>query len=559
MDKETIKVYNSKADYFFKKYSENKVGIAKYFHIAFDRPQSILDIGSGCGRDLNELMRFGHNIKGIEPSSELHKLSQSHYPGLQGKIFVDQLPELNSLSNDEKFDGIICSAILMHIPQIQLFDSVGSIKNHLNTGGRLLISIPNAYPNIDHDTNRDLHGRLFNGLSEGQLSLLLERNGFRLIERWEDKSSAVGQEFIWITLLMSYELADKSKPLDSIEAILNKDRKVTTYKLALFRALAEIASKNLNAVRWNEEGDVLLPVELVIDKWIEYYWPIFECEEFIPQLQKESLDSLKLVSFRKALTNLIDFFRHSGGYEAFHIDKMKLKFDTSLLGDIGQLKNNIKRTIINGPVKHAGGYNTANKLLGYNSKSESIVVPMLIWKELTLLGNWIIDATILRWSELTSKFSRGRIKPGKIIDYLLIEEKSRQINDARNIYSGVSDLRCTWTNVAIKKFDVDHIIPFSLWKNNDLWNLVPTKNIVNRSKSDKLVTNSHLIKSKDLLIFYWKESAQKDRNRFLNESKILTGKLLDKNNWEMELFLRLKEAVEYTAFQRGVERWEPDY
>jgi hypothetical protein len=293
----------------------------------------------------------------------------------------------------------------------------------------------------------------------------------------------------------------------------------------------------------------------VIDKWIEYYWPIFESEDFIPQIQKESIDYSRPVSFRKPLTKLAQRFKMSGGYEAFYIDKMKLKLDKSILEEVGSLKGKIKRTLINGPVKHAGGYNI-NQIFGYDPVTGSVIIPENIWKELTLLGNWIIDATILRWSELTSKFSKGTIRPSQIIDFLIPEERSRQVHDARNIYSEMDDLFCTWSSHAITNFDVDHIIPFSLWKNNDLWNLVPAKTTVNREKSDKLVSEIQLVKSKDLLIHYWTELAGKEENRFFSEARILSGIILDRKNWENALFSRLKEAVEYTAFQRGVDRWE---
>lgn len=42
-----------------------------------------------------------------------------------------------------------------------------------------------------------------------------------------------------------------------------------------------------------------------------------------------------------------------------------------------------------------------------------------MWRELSLVGHWIHDATILHWSALPSEIAKGDIKPGAVIDLLL--------------------------------------------------------------------------------------------------------------------------------------------
>jgi SAM-dependent methyltransferase len=554
MDSETLQVYNKKSTHLFSKYSDSSEGISKYFQKAFLPKSNILDIGSGSGRDLYILNQSGYNAVGVEPSIEMVKLALLKYPELKDKLHFDQLPELDSVTN--KFDGILCSAVLMHIPQIQLFDAIVSIKNRIKENGNILLSIPHHYPGIDKMTLRDNSGRLYNGITANQLILLFERLGFKLIEKWEDRHIVQENELTWISILLRFESGNIIKPLDSIEAILNKDLKVATYKLALFRALAELATTNGKAGQWNPDGFVLLPIDLIIEKWIEYYWPIFEFDGFIPQIQKESENYPRQISFRQSLMKLIQQYKFSGGFNGFHIDEMRLKLQKVSLNDYGDVKSKIKSTIINGPVRHAGGYSSKNKLFNYDHNG-NIIIPDLIWKELILLGSWIIDSTILRWAELTSKFSNGQCKPSTMIDLLITEEKSRQIDDVRKIYKQQQDIHCVWTSQKIMDFDVDHIIPFSLWKNNDLWNLVPTKSSVNRDKSDKLVSANHLIKTKDNIVFYWEVLFKNEETRFINEAKILTGQNLSKNNWENSLFSGLKEAIECTAIQRRIERWEP--
>jgi SAM-dependent methyltransferase len=554
MDGQTIEVYNQQSDFYLEKYQKASTGISKYFSVAFPKGSKILDIGCGSGKDVFQLLKKGYDAIGIDPCEELVKQSVIIYPEIKEKVFVDYLPGLEKTTGN--FDGILCSAVFMHIPQVEIFDAIYSIKNHLKENGSVLISIPLYYPGVDTAQLRDTAGRLFNGVTPNQLILLFERLGFRLIEKWQDRIEGNSKTIEWHTLCLKLEADGKARPLDSIESVLNKDQKVATYKLALFRALSEIATKNQKAVVWMPDGNVGLPIDLVADKWIEYYWSIFESEDFIPQIQNESLDYNRPVAFRESLTNLIEQYKQSGGLEGFIVDRSRLRLQVKSLEDYAKVNRIIKKTLIDGPIKHSGGYNTPKKIFYYDRRGY-IIIPGLIWKELTLLGPWIADSAILRWAELTAKFSKGKYRPSQIIDFLLVEESERSVNEARRIYNQFIGLKCVWTSQLIKHFDVDHIIPFSLWKNNDLWNLVPSTPVVNRNKSDKLVTSRHLMFIKDNILYYWKALHQKESTRFIYEAKILTGNNLNKNNWENTLFAGLKEAIECTAIQRGIERWEP--
>ena len=44
--------------------------------------------------------------------------------------------------------------------------------------------------------------------------------------------------------------------MDQIEGILNRGRKVATYQVALFKALAKIATLESPTARWHANGDV---------------------------------------------------------------------------------------------------------------------------------------------------------------------------------------------------------------------------------------------------------------------------------------------------------------
>ena len=54
-----------------------------------------------------------------------------------------------------------------------------------------------------------------------------------------------------------------------------------------------------------------------------------------------------------------------------------------------------------------------------------------------------------------------------------------------------------------QKFEVDHGIAFSLWRNNDLWNLFPATREANHAKSDRLPTSDLLHRRRDGIIGSW--------------------------------------------------------
>ena len=87
---------------------------------------------------------------------------------------------------------------------------------------------------------------------------------------------------------------------------------------------------------------------------------------------------------------------------------------------------------------------------------------------------------------------------------LLHSIPEREGGAARAFYRGLSDKACVWTEQPLgQRFDVDHAIPFSLWGNNDLWNLLPAAPGVNNEKRDCLPTHEILRRQRDRMIGYW--------------------------------------------------------
>lgn len=204
MDRVTLDFYNAKAKEMADCYVQGGSGVAELFPIAFPRGTRVLDLGFGSGRDLNALCQAGYEACGVDASAEMVAQARHRFPSLDGRLTLDHLPRLAAVA-DQAFDGILCSAVLMHLPEELLFDSVLNIRRILKLGGRLLISTPLAGPKVDISTRRDENGRLFNGVTPEQFQFLFEKVGFRQINRWDSADHLNRSDRRWATQLFVLE------------------------------------------------------------------------------------------------------------------------------------------------------------------------------------------------------------------------------------------------------------------------------------------------------------------------------------------------------------------
>lgn len=526
----------------------------------FARAQKILDVGCGTGRDLAVLLGNGKDAYGVDPSREMlaaaHQTLGARGFSSEGRLFVGSLPDLSQFAESE-FDGVLCSAVLMHLPEEELFDAVYALRRILRPGGTLLVSVPVTRSDVDLITCRDVGGRLFTELPAPKLHLLFERVGF-VVRESEKVDDSLGRGGIsWcVTEFRLEESADR--PLHLVESILSRDKKDATYKLALFRALAEIAQTQHHLAAFTHDGKVKIPVQAIADKWLLYYWPIFESEHFICQRIGEKRGAANGVAIRPPLLALIDCFRSSGGMSGFHavLNSGKLSQDAERLWK--QARSKFQNTIHTMPVRHAGGGNYS--VFQYDPTDKCVCMDSNLWRELCLTGSWIQDATILRWAALTEQLSKGAVRASTVIDCLLaIPDPARNVNDARGYYSKLGKRVCVWSGSPLSdgRFDIDHAMPFSLWRNNELWNLFPADPAINSNKSDKLPTYAILNRRREAIIDYWQGLNNALGEQFSRGAQTLLGRdSFATHNWENRLFSRFVEAFEITAAQRGAPRWE---
>jgi hypothetical protein len=159
----------------------------------------------------------------------------------------------------------------------------------------------------------------------------------------------------------------------------------------------------------------------------------------------------------------------------------------------------------------------------------------------------------LQWAEKTTRLGKN-IDVATVVNLLLDKEDERSTLEARRLFENQDGLECVWTGATLRNdFHVDHVIPFDLWHNNDIWNLLPASKTANSKKSNKLPSAEILRSRKDCLIRYWELLRSQNQQRFDKEAETLL--VMPSTNWQNALYGQMCNAIEVTALQRGVGRW----
>ncbi|MCK9303791.1 MAG: methyltransferase domain-containing protein [Bacteroidales bacterium] len=592
MDEITVNVYDTNADKFAAQYASADMAVVHRLLLWYLPPSArILEIGCGTGRDAAFLADNGFDVVATDASAEMMAhCRRLPAPGLDIGDYVTglttqggsirllnsafPLPPDSPLFSD-KFKAVVCLAMLMHLPDSELFEFAYQIRQLLETDGTVILSVSNGRDNLAE--YRDDNGRLFCERPPAEIALLFERLGFQLLAQ-EKSFDGLGRDSLcWTTLVLRLTMTGGTRPVDQIETIINRDRKTATYKLALLRALCDIAQTATHHVRWHDNETVCVPLGLIAERWLYYYWPLVDAD--ITQIRGQGKRNPE--AFRASMKNLLEAFNNVGGLDAFNTAyrNNQLTAEQRRLAD--SVLNKIANTIVVGPVTFSGGAlkdtdqfftHSGRKTAKGKCSSPTELVENLgrvhfraeIWRELCLVGHWIGEAILLRWAELTHEFTKQSIPLALILEKLLVRpESQRDVTMMRRLYASFEKLDCVWTGQPLKAtgtdgagFAVDHVIPFSLWHNNELWNLLPSDSRVNGQKSDRIVTRDTLRASEERIIHYWQVTRSQATFRFDCEvSRTLLGRNVPEAQWEKPAFTALMDATEMVAIQRGVERW----
>lgn len=363
----------------------------------------------------------------------------------------------------------------------------------------------------------------------------------------------------------------------NINKIIERDSKATTYKYALLRGVIDIIQDNSPFIIFSS-GRVHMPIGLLIEKWILYYYPIIESATYIPQINGEAKLAFEL-QFLKIVTRYKDL----GGFSVFYNDFKNKGLSESIKSDFNLLINKIKNTITKMPMKYIGRSlndnfysifqietNSINKDTKQVVDFESLInhfgyfsIPEDYFEAFKILGSFINgqDSILFKWAEFSVNASKSSLSIAKVVNEVLRSPiTERNVADSKAVYKSIlkteGKVLCVWTGNPITNYDVDHVIPFSVWKNNDLWNLLPSQVSTNKAKRDKIPSSNMIEKNKELIIYYWKLVSAKYPVRFNKEIKIALIGNSHYSDWTSVAIDHLKLRSKYLIAERGYNEWE---
>ena len=177
MDLQTIDAYESGADAIFARHTtfareRHHARLLKWLLLG----EPTADVGSGSGADLAWLVSEGFPAVGYDPVPALRTFSIQHFPELD--VRDASLPDLVAVL-DQTYGNVVCSAVLMHLPDHSVARSIMNLARILRPGGRLLLTFRTS----NNQQNREDDGRLFTPISRTMLESAFFDANLRLLDQ----------------------------------------------------------------------------------------------------------------------------------------------------------------------------------------------------------------------------------------------------------------------------------------------------------------------------------------------------------------------------------------
>ena len=314
-----------------------------------------------------------------------------------------------------------------------------------------------------------------------------------------------------------------------ISTILRHDRKQNSYKLALIRAIGNIATA------YPEFGDsgrtVAIPLRMLAEEWIAYYWPFVSPGDPVWQGVRQEKESglSQDMAFRNDLTHLRNLWEKevpnhkspADGYVLIHdmrVPRRRNTYSDSLQQVFDKTWRRIKRSV-GYPIRYAGPGewqvfdkptpfrkmdSNVNPLPNTRGNESCLKIGSKLWEAFQELSLWIEALCVHEWALFTENVEQyGNDTVDRGTAYRLLTDRPdnrRPLTWERNhidllLMEGAS-FTCPWSGKRINsgvKYHIDHILPLNVYPINELWNLVPTDGSTNmHAKRDLIPSTSRL-------------------------------------------------------------------
>lgn len=356
----------------------------------------------------------------------------------------------------------------------------------------------------------------------------------------------------------------------NINQILSRDNKASTYKFALLRGTIDLIEDNSPFIL--VKGDrVHFPLGLLVEKWLLYYYPLVS----VPQINRSTQ-----LAFAGPLQSVVDFYKLRGGFSAFYNDLKNKSIPVEIQQSFLDLVNKLAKTITLMPMKYTGTsiygrfYGIYQFERGRSQRSNIIdaeylvrnfgtfSIPLDYYEAFQILGSFLSghDAILFKWAEFSVQASGQTLTVTQVLNEVLRSPVTeRDILESKELYRSIlrkdGNVRCVWSGDRLTRYDIDHIIPFTIWKNNDLWNLLPARPDLNNKKRDKIPSPLLIDNQRELITYYWDIIHQHKTQRFQKELQVALLGYEQTTAWHEPAIAQLKKSCDNLISTRGYEAW----
>jgi len=295
-----------------------------------------------------------------------------------------------------------------------------------------------------------------------------------------------------------------------IATILRHDRKVNSYKIALLRALNDVvlAYPDLS----HAGRPIAVPLRLLAEAWIAYYWPFVDREAEILQGPTALRDGRRRndVGFRPELRALRQAWEAvhgpsgaAGGWlvvDQMRVPRSRERYDPAFLASYRAALRKI-RTSLRQPLQYTGDgewtvfarpvraqeAGPVARVPGTRANEAVMLLEPDLWNAFRDVSLWVEALAIHEWSLFTARVAG--VRRGEA--YQLLTERpdnrlptSWERNHVTLLMEEGVGFDCPWTgrHLTPTSFDIDHVVPVSVHPFHELWNLVPSDADFNRHR-----------------------------------------------------------------------------
>lgn len=314
-----------------------------------------------------------------------------------------------------------------------------------------------------------------------------------------------------------------------IATILKHDNKTTSYKIALLRALNDLVLSYPGLAQHNQS--VAVPLVRLAELWVAYYWPFMDEQQPIYQGARAQLGARQRhdVSFRPALTHLRAEWQRAlllvpEAADGFFLltemrtPRRRATYPAQLVLAYNQAIAAIA-TAIKMPIRYAGPDQwgifppptqlqqlppATLALPGTLPTDMCVLITTSLWQAFHRLSLYVEALCIHEWSLFTegvAQVSTDVTTRGAIYTLLTARPDNRrpltwERNQIDILLQEHTVFTCPWTQKLLTQpqhYDLDHLVPLSLYPINELWNLLPVDREFNqRMKRDRIPSAQRL-------------------------------------------------------------------